>query len=80
MKLSLPIYKQFVSRVITRTRKPRKMVGNFPVREKSENFEQTAKVRENHTKYWKSLGISDKCYLLFFELCIILVKMDQVFT
>ena len=23
------------------------------------------KVRENHSKYWKSQGISDKCYLLF---------------
>ena len=56
VKLSLPIYKQFVSRVITRTRKPRKMVGNFPVREKSENFEQTAKVRkitQNTGKVWE---------------------------
>ena len=31
----------------------------------SENFEQTGKARENHTKYWKSPGILDKCYLLF---------------
>ena len=30
----------------------------------SGNFEQTGKVRENHTKYWKSPGISDKCSLL----------------
>ena len=30
---------------------------HFPVREKSGNFEQTGKVRENHTKYWKTLGI-----------------------
>ena len=30
---------------------------------KSGNFEQTEKVRENHTKYRKTQGISDKCYL-----------------
>ena len=29
------------------------------------NFERTGKVRENHTKYWKTQGISEKCYLLF---------------
>ena len=29
----------------------------------SENFEQTGKVRENHTKYWKTQGIWDKYYL-----------------
>ena len=30
----------------------------------SGNFEQTGKVRENHTKYWKIEGISEKiiCY------------------
>ena len=28
-----------------------KMGRHFPVREKSGNFEQTGKVRENHTKY-----------------------------
>ena len=33
--------------------KPGKMGRHFPVREKSGNFEQTGKVRENHTKYWK---------------------------
>ena len=33
----------------------------------SGNFEQTGKVRENHTKYWKTPGISDKYYLLFFS-------------
>ena len=49
----------------------------------SGNFEQTGKVRENHTKYWKSSGISDKCSLLppanevwgkvmFLHLCVIL--------
>ena len=31
-----------------------KMGRHFPVREKSGNFEQTGKVRENHTKYWKT--------------------------
>ena len=34
-----------------------KMGRHFPVREKSGNFEQTGKVRENHTKYWKTQGI-----------------------
>ena len=31
------------------------------------NFEQTGKVRENRTKYWKSQGISDESFraLLF---------------
>ena len=29
------------------------------------NFEQIGKVRENHTKYWKSPGISDNFFLLF---------------
>ena len=40
------------------------MGRHFPVREKSGNFEQTGKVRENHTKYWKIEGISEKkiCY------------------
>ena len=41
-------------RVPTRTGKPGKMGRHFPVREKSGNFEQTGKVRENHTKYWKT--------------------------
>ena len=44
-----------VCRVPTRTGKPGKMGRHFPVREKSGNFEQTGKVRENHTKYWKIL-------------------------
>ena len=43
--------------VPTRTGKPGKMGRHFPVREKSGNFEQSGKVRENHTKYWKTLGI-----------------------
>ena len=45
-----------------------KMGRHFPVREKSENFEQTGKVREiweNHSKYWKIQGILKKCNLLF---------------
>ena len=54
-------------RVPTRTGKPGKMRRHFPVREKSGNFEQTGKVRENHTKYWKTEGISEKNYLLFFN-------------
>ena len=41
-------------RVPTRTGKPGEMGRHFPVREKSGNFEQTGKVRENHTKYWKT--------------------------
>ena len=36
--------------------KPGKMGRHFPVREKSGNFVQ-GKVRENHTKYWKTRGI-----------------------
>ena len=48
-----------------RTGKPGKMRRHFPVREKSGNFEQTGKVRENDSKYWKTQGISDNCYLLF---------------
>ena len=39
-----------------------KMGRHFPVREKTGNFKQTGKVGENHTKYWKSQGSSDKCY------------------
>ena len=56
-----------VFRVPTGTGKPGKMGRHFPVREKSGNFEQTGKVRENHTKYWKTQGISDKYYFLFFS-------------
>ena len=43
-----------IYRVPTRTGKPGKMGRHFPVREKSGNFEQTGKVSENHTKYWKT--------------------------
>ena len=35
----------------------------------SGHLEQTGKVRENHTKYWKTEGISNKCYLSFLVIC-----------
>ena len=41
-------------RVPTRTGKLGKMERYFPVGEKSGNFEETGKVGENHTKYWKT--------------------------
>ena len=56
-----------VYRVPLQTGKPGKMGRHFPVREKSGKFDQTGKVRENHTKYWKTEGISDKYYILFFS-------------
>ena len=56
---------QLFFRVPIWTGKPGKMGWHFPVRERSGNFEQTEKVRENHTRYWKSH------YLL---------KMDHVFS
>ena len=40
----------YLTRVLTRTEK---MVRHFQVRKMSGNFEQTGKVKENHTKYWK---------------------------
>ena len=52
-----------MARVPTRTGKPGKMGRHFPVREKSGNFEQTGKVRENHTKYWEFLT-NIICYFL----------------
>ena len=52
--VSIYIYSVYIYRVPTRTGKPGKMGRHFPVREKSGNFEQTGKVRENHTKYWKT--------------------------
>ena len=52
-----PQFLQLVYRVPTRTGKPGKIGRYFPVREKSGNFEQTGKVGENHTKYWKTQGI-----------------------
>ena len=42
-----------------------KWEGIFQFREKSGNFEQTGKVREIHTKYWKTQEIWDKYYLIF---------------
>ena len=42
--------------VCTRTGKPGKMGRHFPVKEKSGNFKQTGKVREDRTKYWKTQG------------------------
>ena len=53
-------YVLFLVRVPTQTGtpgKPGKMGRHFPVREKSGNFEQTGKVREIHTKYWKTQEI-----------------------
>ena len=37
-----------------KTGKPGKMGKHFPVREKSENFVKTRKVREFYSKYWKT--------------------------
>ena len=45
----------FYVRVPTRTEKPGKWEGIFQSGGKGQgNFEQTGKVRENHTKYWKT--------------------------
>ena len=72
----------YIVRVPTRTGKPGKMGRHFPVREKSGNFEQTGKVRENHTKYWKTQGISDKYYfLVIFKLTVYyFAEMHQIFS
>ena len=51
------------SMVPTRTGKLRKL---FPVREMSGNFEQTGKLREFHSKYWKNEEILASFYLYFF--------------
>ena len=53
-------------RVPTQTGKPGKMGRHFPVREKSGNFEQTRKVKENHTKYWKNIREFQKNVLCYF--------------
>ena len=65
-------FRTLIYRVPTRTGKtgkPGKMGRQFPVREKSGNFEQSGKVREksgkNHTKYWKTEGISEKIISYF---------------
>ena len=72
------------SRVPTRTGKPGKMGRHFPVREKSGIFEQTVKVRENHIKYGKTQGISDKYYFYFlviFKLTVYyFAEMHQIFS
>ena len=58
-----------------------KWEGIFQSGKKSRNFEETRKVRENHTKYGKSQGISEKFYLLFFSdiqmNCVLFAKMDK---
>ena len=53
--------------VPTRTGKPGKM-GNFPVREKSglNRLEKSGKSQGKSHKNWKTQGISDKYYFLFF--------------
>ena len=59
------------------------MGRHFPVREKSGNFEQTGKVREYLTKYWKNEKISDKYYLILlviYKLTVLFAKIDQVFS
>ena len=38
----------------------------FSSQRKVREFEQTGKVRGNHTKYWKTPGISDKSYYCYF--------------
>ena len=47
--------------------KTEKMVRHFPGREKSGYFEQTWKVRENHTKYWKTQEISKQMLFVIFS-------------
>ena len=54
-----------INRVPTWTKKAGNMGRHFIVGEKSGNFEQTGKIRQNYTKYWKTPGISHKFYLLF---------------
>ena len=51
-------------RVRTRTENLQKWEGIFQS-EKSEGNLNGLEKSENHTKYSKTLGISDKCYLLF---------------
>ena len=52
-----------VSRVPTRTENLEKW---DPVREKLANIEQTGKVGETYTKYWKSQRIVDNFYLFIY--------------
>ena len=74
LKTGPAVIKFVIGRVPTRTGKPGKMGRHFPVREKSGNFEQTGKVRENHTKYWKTQGIRDKYYLIFLYIILVIFK------
>ena len=50
----------------------------------SGNFDQTGKVRENHTKYWKNEKISDKIlFNIFSDIlinCVLFGKIDHVFS
>ena len=41
-----------------------KWEGIFQSGKSQEIFNRLEKSRENHTKYWKTWQISDKCYLL----------------
>ena len=44
-------------------------------------LEKSGKSQGNHTKYWKTQGISEKFYLFFFSVNYVLfVKMDEVFS
>ena len=45
--------------------KPGEMRKLFPVREKSENFEHTGKVKEFYPRYWKREGILASFYFKF---------------
>ena len=56
-----------ILRVPTQTGKPGKMGRHFPVREKAGYFEQTGKVRENHTNYLKNIREFQKNVMLFFS-------------
>ena len=50
-----------------KTGKPGKMRKLFPVREKLGNFEQTGKVREFYSKYWKKEVNLASLYFYFFS-------------
>ena len=45
-----------------------KMGRHFPAREKSEEFEQTGKVMENHTKYWKTGNYRPMLFVIFSDI------------
>ena len=66
--------------VPTRTRKPGKMGRHFPVREKSGNFEQTGKGRENRTNTGKLREFQKNInfyFLVIFELTVLFSKMKK---